>query len=183
MATTLLGENPVQTVGDLPAPGSHAPSYTLTGADLVDFTSDAQSGSRVVLNIFPSIDTGVCAASVRRFNELAAGLDNTVVVCASADLMHPFDPARDGRGEFIAQSGTLNGNPIAAVAGLATLAELRKPGAYETFADGFAGVKEVREDGDAKYRPMGLAEGPDGSLYIGDTQHGRIWKVVYVGQH
>lgn len=88
MATTLLGENPVQTVGDLPAPGSHAPSYTLTGADLVDFTSDAQSGSRVVLNIFPSIDTGVCAASVRRFNELAAGLDNTVVVCASADL--PF---------------------------------------------------------------------------------------------
>jgi glutamate-1-semialdehyde 2,1-aminomutase len=53
-------------------------------------------------------------------------------VCASADLMQPFDPARDGTGEFIAQSGTLNGNPIAAVAGLATLAELRKPGAYET---------------------------------------------------
>jgi thiol peroxidase len=88
MATTLLGENPVQTVGDLPAPGSHSPSYTLTGADLADFTSEAQAGSRVVLNIFPSIDTGVCAASVRRFNELAAGLDNTVVVCASADL--PF---------------------------------------------------------------------------------------------
>jgi glutamate-1-semialdehyde 2,1-aminomutase len=53
-------------------------------------------------------------------------------VCASADLMQPFDPARDGNGEFIAQSGTLNGNPVAAVAGLATLAELRKPGAYET---------------------------------------------------
>jgi len=53
-------------------------------------------------------------------------------VCASADLMRPFDPGRDGNGEFIAQSGTLNGNPIAAVAGLATLAELRKPGAYET---------------------------------------------------
>ncbi len=53
-------------------------------------------------------------------------------VCASADLMQPFDPARDGKGEFISQSGTLNGNPIAAVAGLATLAELRKPGAYET---------------------------------------------------
>jgi thioredoxin-dependent peroxiredoxin len=88
MATTLLGENPVQTVGDLPAPGSHAPSYTLTGADLVDFTSESQAGSRVVLNIFPSIDTGVCAQSVRRFNELAAGLDGTVVVCASADL--PF---------------------------------------------------------------------------------------------
>ena len=88
MATTLLGDNPVQTVGELPAPGSRAPAYTLTGADLVDFTSASQAGSRVVLNIFPSIDTGVCAASVRRFNELAAGLENTVVVCASADL--PF---------------------------------------------------------------------------------------------
>ncbi len=88
MATTLLGDNPVQTAGDLPAPGSHAPAYTLTGADLSDFTSEAQAGSRVVLNIFPSIGTGVCQASVRRFNELAAGLDNTVVVCASADL--PF---------------------------------------------------------------------------------------------
>jgi len=53
-------------------------------------------------------------------------------VCASADLMQPFDPGRDGKGEFISQSGTLNGNPIAAVAGLATLAELRKPGAYAT---------------------------------------------------
>jgi thiol peroxidase len=88
MATTLLGDNPVQTVGELPALGSHAPEYTLTGADLVDFTSASQAGSRVVLNIFPSIDTGVCATSVRRFNELAAGLENTVVVCASADL--PF---------------------------------------------------------------------------------------------
>ncbi|MGH7385874.1 MAG: aspartate aminotransferase family protein, partial [Candidatus Rokuibacteriota bacterium] len=53
-------------------------------------------------------------------------------VCASAELMQPFDPGQDGQGDFISQSGTLNGNPIAAVAGLATLAELRKPGAYET---------------------------------------------------
>jgi glutamate-1-semialdehyde 2,1-aminomutase len=53
-------------------------------------------------------------------------------VCASEELMRPFDPGRDGTGDFISQSGTLNGNPIAAVAGLATLAELRKPGAYET---------------------------------------------------
>lgn len=86
MATTTLRGNLVHTVGELPATGSQAPTYTLTGADLVDFTSEAQAGSRVVLNIFPSIDTGVCAASVRRFNALAAGLDNTVVVCASADL-------------------------------------------------------------------------------------------------
>jgi thiol peroxidase len=88
MATTTLRGTPVHTVGELPAVGSKAPSYTLTGPDLTDFTSEEHAGSRVVLNIFPSIDTGVCAASVRRFNELASGLENTVVVCASADL--PF---------------------------------------------------------------------------------------------
>jgi thiol peroxidase len=86
MATTALGGNPAHTVGELPQRGSAAPSYTLTGTDLADVTSDMYAGRRVVLNIFPSIDTGVCAASVRRFNELAAGLDNSTVVCASADL-------------------------------------------------------------------------------------------------
>jgi thiol peroxidase len=88
MATTSLGDTPVHTVGELPALGSTAPPFTLAGSDLSDVGSDAYAGSRVVLNIFPSIGTGVCQASVRRFNELAAGLDNTVVVCASADL--PF---------------------------------------------------------------------------------------------
>ena len=88
MATTTLRGTPVHTVGELPAVGRTAPSYTLTGPDLTDFTSEAHAGSRVVLNIFPSIDTGVCAASVRRFNTLASELENTVVVCASADL--PF---------------------------------------------------------------------------------------------
>jgi len=88
MATTTLRGTPVQTVGDLPAVGTTAPPYTLAGADLTDFSSAAFAGSRVVLNIFPSLDTGTCAASVRRFNELAAGLENTTVVCASADL--PF---------------------------------------------------------------------------------------------
>lgn len=88
MATTALKGNPVSTVGDLPATGSPAPGFTLTGADLSEVTLAGLSGRRVVLNIFPSIDTGVCATSVRRFNELAASLDNTTVVCASADL--PF---------------------------------------------------------------------------------------------
>jgi thiol peroxidase len=88
MATTSLRGNPVHTVGDLPSVGDKAPAYTLTGSDLGDVTSDSFSGSRVVLNIFPSLDTATCAASVRRFNELAASFDNTVVVCASADL--PF---------------------------------------------------------------------------------------------
>jgi len=88
MATTSLRGAPVHTVGDLPTVGDKAPSYTLTDSDLTDVASDSFSGSRVVLNIFPSLDTATCAASVRRFNELAASLENTVVVCVSVDL--PF---------------------------------------------------------------------------------------------
>jgi thioredoxin-dependent peroxiredoxin len=88
MATTSLRGDPVHTVGELPTVGDKAPAYTLTGSDLTDVSSDSFSGSRVVLNIFPSLDTATCAASVRRFNELASSLENTVVVCVSADL--PF---------------------------------------------------------------------------------------------
>ncbi|WP_436698689.1 thiol peroxidase [Nocardioides sp. BYT-33-1] len=84
MATTALGGNPVQTVGELPAVGSSAPSFELAGADFGSIT--LPEGQRAVLNIFPSIDTGVCAASVRKFNELAAGLDNTTVINVSQDL-------------------------------------------------------------------------------------------------
>lgn len=87
MATTSLGGTPVHTVGELPGVGSAAPDFTLTGPDLRDDVTRPQ-GTRVVLNIFPSVETGVCAASVRRFNELAAGLDGTVVICVSEDL--PF---------------------------------------------------------------------------------------------
>jgi thiol peroxidase len=90
MATTALGGNPVTTVGDLPAVGSSAPAFALTGSDFSDVS--LPSGTRTVLNIFPSVDTGVCAASVKRFNELAAGLDNTTVICVSNDL--PFAQAR-----------------------------------------------------------------------------------------
>ncbi|GMA40127.1 thiol peroxidase [Mobilicoccus caccae] len=88
MATTAFKGNPVQTVGDLPAQGEKAPSFTLTGTDLSDVTPSSFEGRRLVLNIFPSVDTGVCAQSVRTFNERAAGLDNATVVCASTDL--PF---------------------------------------------------------------------------------------------
>lgn len=84
MATTALGDNPVNTVGDLPAVGTAAPSVDLVGADFSAVT--LPEGKRTVLNIFPSIDTGVCAASVRKFNELAAGLDNTAVINVSQDL-------------------------------------------------------------------------------------------------
>ncbi len=88
MANTAFRGSPVTTVGELPQVGETAPDFQLTGADLADVARGDLSGSRVVLNIFPSIDTGVCAASVRRFNELAAALPDTRVVCVSADL--PF---------------------------------------------------------------------------------------------
>lgn len=91
MATTALRGNPVNTVGELPAVGSEAPEFTVTGSDLGDISS-ADLPGRLVLNVFPSIDTGVCAASVRKFNELAAGLDDTTVLCVSEDL--PFAQAR-----------------------------------------------------------------------------------------
>jgi thiol peroxidase len=92
MATTQLGDNTVSTVGELPAVGSKAPAFELVDSTFAALTDADVAGKRVVLNIFPSIDTGVCQASVRKFNELAAGLDNTAVVCVSRDL--PFAQAR-----------------------------------------------------------------------------------------
>lgn len=92
MAQTALRGNPVNTSGDLPAVGSAAPAYSLTGGDLSPVNSGDFAGQRVVLNIFPSVDTPTCANSVRAFNERAASLDNTSVVCVSADL--PFAQAR-----------------------------------------------------------------------------------------
>lgn len=90
MATTALGGNPCETVGELPAVGSTAPPFTLVASDMSEVT--LPTGSRSVLNIFPSVDTGVCAASVKRFNQIAADLENTTVICVSADL--PFAQAR-----------------------------------------------------------------------------------------
>ena len=88
MATTAFQGTPVHTVGDVTGVGAKLPDFTLTTAELGDLDGAALRGARLVLNIFPSIDTGVCAASVRRFNELAASLPGTKVVCASKDL--PF---------------------------------------------------------------------------------------------
>lgn len=90
MATTKFRDLDVHTTGDLPVPGAPLPAFTLTKADLSDLTSADLRGSKVVLNIFPSVDTRVCAMSVRRFNELAAGADDTVVVCVSHDLPFAF---------------------------------------------------------------------------------------------
>jgi thiol peroxidase len=88
MATTKLGENTVHTIGNLPSIGSKAPDFTLTSLDLKEVTLNHFAGKKIVLNIFPSVDTGVCAASVREFNKRAASLQNTVVLCISKDL--PF---------------------------------------------------------------------------------------------
>ncbi|OBH35825.1 lipid hydroperoxide peroxidase [Mycobacterium sp. E342] len=91
MAQITLRGNPINTVGELPAVGSPAPAFSLTGGDLGAVSSDQLGGKAVVLNIFPSVDTPVCATSVRTFNERAAASGATVV-CVSKDL--PFAFAR-----------------------------------------------------------------------------------------
>ena len=86
MAQTTLGGNPVHTAGELPSVGAHTPSFTITKSDFSEVGPADFAGQRLVINIFPSIETSVCSASVRKFNELAASLENTTVLCVSADL-------------------------------------------------------------------------------------------------
>lgn len=88
MASVTLKGNPINTNGQLPAKGSAAPDFKLVNIDLADVSLKDLAGKTVVLNIFPSIDTPVCAASVRRFNSELSKLGSAVVLCASADL--PF---------------------------------------------------------------------------------------------
>lgn len=97
MAQITLQGNPIETTGELPAINTQAPSFTLIRTDLSATGLSDFSGQTVVLNIFPSIDTPVCAASVRRFNAEASKVDNTVVLCISADL--PFAHQRFCEGE------------------------------------------------------------------------------------
>lgn len=99
MATITLKNNPVQTIGSLPSIGSQAPEFTLIKNDLSTCSLSDFQGKKVVLNIFPSIDTGTCAKSVRKFNEEATELDNTVVLGISKDL--PFAQARFSGAEGI----------------------------------------------------------------------------------
>lgn len=92
MATVKLKGNPVNTFGELPVVGSKAPAFELVKSDLSTLKNEDLTGKKVILNIFPSLDTSVCAASVRRFNMEAAKLPGTVVVCVSKDL--PFAHSR-----------------------------------------------------------------------------------------
>lgn len=102
MAKVTLGGTPVTTVGELPNVGDSAPDFKLTAAsDLSTKSLSDFDGHRLVLNIFPSVDTGVCAQSVRTFNEKASSLDNTKVLCISKDL--PFAMER-----FCASEGLEN---------------------------------------------------------------------------
>lgn len=88
---TMMG-NPIEVIGNFPKQGEQVNGLTFTNKDLSDVTLADFAGKRKVLNIFPSIDTGVCATSVRTFNQRAAALNNAVVLCISADL--PFAQAR-----------------------------------------------------------------------------------------
>jgi thiol peroxidase len=92
MADITLGGNPVKTSGELPQNGAAAPDFKLVKTDLSTVSLSDFRGSKLVLNIFPSVDTGTCAASVRKFNEKASTLDNTKVLCISRDL--PFAQKR-----------------------------------------------------------------------------------------
>lgn len=92
MSTITLGGNPVHTNATLPAVGSVAPQFQLVGNDLSDVSLQDFKGQRVILNVFPSIDTATCATSVRTFNKIANDLENTKVLCISRDL--PFAQKR-----------------------------------------------------------------------------------------
>ena len=92
MATITLGGNPIHTNGELPQTGSKATEFQLVKTDLSTTTLADYAGSKLVLNIFPSVDTGTCAASVRHFNQSASALRNTKVLCISRDL--PFAQKR-----------------------------------------------------------------------------------------
>jgi len=110
MATANLKGVPMKLSGELPKRGAKAPAFKLASKDLAELGMSDFKGKRFVLNIFPSVDTGVCAASVRKFNKEAASLKDTVVLCISMDL--PFAQAR-----FCAAEGLNN---------VVTLSDFRK---------------------------------------------------------
>lgn len=92
MAQITFDGAPIHTKGDLPAVGQKAPNFSLTKVDLTEVALANFAGQRVILNIFPSIDTQVCQNAVRKFNEMASSMENTTVLCVSMDL--PFAQSR-----------------------------------------------------------------------------------------
>jgi thioredoxin-dependent peroxiredoxin len=106
MATITLEGNQINTVGNLPAIGSAAPDFVLTTGDLADVTLADYSGKKKILNIVPSLDTGICAASTKKFNDELKKLSNTIVLTISADL--PFAQGRFCKAEEIDSVVTLS---------------------------------------------------------------------------
>jgi thioredoxin-dependent peroxiredoxin len=107
MAKITLKGNPVNTSGNLPAKGSKAPDFKLVKSDLGNLSLSELKGKKLILNIFPSLDTSTCATSVRKFNQLAAGKTNTIVLAISKDL--PFAHSRFCTTEGIINVTTLSG--------------------------------------------------------------------------
>lgn len=107
MAKITLKGNPVNTLGELPAKGSKAPGFKLVKSDLSELSLDELKGKKVILNISPSLDTGICATALRKFNQLAAAMDNTVVLAITKDL--PFAQGRFCSTEGITNVTTLSG--------------------------------------------------------------------------
>jgi thiol peroxidase len=106
MATITFKGNPVQTIGSLPAKGTKAPDFRLTAGDLSDVSLATYAGKVKILNIVPSLDTGVCAASARAFNKAAASLGDVVILTISRDL--PFAQKRFCEAEGIDKVVTLS---------------------------------------------------------------------------
>ena len=106
MAQVTLGGNPITIDGQLPQAGAAAPAFTLVAGDLSEATLATFAGKRKIVNIFPSVDTPTCATSVRKFNQKANDLANTVVLCISADL--PFAQGRFCGAEGLANVVTLS---------------------------------------------------------------------------
>ena len=121
MAKITFHDNPVNTVGDLPATGTVAADFSLVKGDLSELSLSDLKGKNVILNIFPSIDTGVCATSVRKFNKEASSLNNTIVLCISADL--PFASGRfcgaEGLKDVVTLSAFRDNNAFANACALA----------------------------------------------------------------
>ncbi|MBK8524479.1 MAG: thiol peroxidase [Betaproteobacteria bacterium] len=109
-STVTLGGNSIQVEGSFPQAGQQAPAFTLVGKDLADVSLSSLAGKRKILNIFPSIDTPTCATSVRKFNQSASALPNTVVLCISADL--PF-----AQGRFCGAEGLNNVQTLSTMRG------------------------------------------------------------------